>query len=527
MAFAALKDELTCSICLNIYTDPVLLRCGHNFCRVCIDRVVESQEASEVYSCPDCRGELLEHTALQSNLKLRNIVEYFHSTQPMVPETEIFCSSCIDAPVPAVICCLHCEVSLCENHLRIHSKSQEHVLMEPCSSLRMKKCPAHQKTLTYYCCDENVCICLSCLLNGEHREHQVIDINEAFRKKMDKLRSVITKGALMRVDVDEKIQNLQTHNQDRTAKSANLTEFVNVTFKEINRQLEVVANRVLGEIARREEQTSLSISDLNAQLDRKRSELSRKIRHMDTLCNFADQLNLLQDKKTYVNYFSDLEMMDICERVDKITNAGENFDKGWVLKMVDMGLSEIMDGVGQIKDFPTNKATEILLDVNSASNNICVSGDLRTVSCSEVDQNRPETPERFEDAKVLSTRSFTSGQHYWDMDTCKSGGWRVGVAYASVERRGPLAFIGKNMKSLGLRRFGDNYFIRYKDKEIKIKHKIVCEKIRIDLDYDTGNLSFYELSDPISHIHTSTIAFTQPLHAVFAIYDNGWVRLRN
>ncbi|XP_077112936.1 E3 ubiquitin-protein ligase TRIM39-like [Ranitomeya variabilis] len=525
MAFAALKDELTCSICLNIYTDPVLLRCGHNFCRVCIDRVVESQEASEVYSCPDCRGQFLECTALQSNLKLCNIVEYFHSTQP---ETEIFCVSCIDAPVPAVICCLHCEVSLCENHLRVHSKSREHVLMEPFRSLRMKKCPSHQKTLAYYCCDENVCICLSCLLNGEHREHQVIDMNEAFRKKMDKLKSVIAKGALIREDVDEKIQNLQTHNQDWTAKSANLTEFVNVTFKEKKRLLEVVANRVLDEIARREEQTSLSISDLKSQLDRKRTELSRKIHHIEKLCNSVDPLNLLQDQKTdNVNYFSDLDMMDICRRVDKITNDAENFDKVWVLKMVDKGLSEIMDGVGQIKDIPTNKATEILLDINSASNNICVSGDLKTVSCSEVHQNRPETPERFEDAKVISTRSFTSGHHYWDMDTCKSGGWRLGVAYASVERRGPLAIIGKNKKSLGLRRDGDNYFIRYNDKEIKIKHKIVCEKIRIDLNYDAGKLSFYELSDPIAHIHTITIAFTQPLHAAFAVYDKGWVRLRN
>lgn len=527
MAFAALRDELTCSICLNVYTDPVLLRCGHNFCRLCIDRVLESQEASGVYSCPDCRGEFLERPALQSNLKLCNIAEYFHSTQPAQPEAEIICSNCIDAPVPAVICCLHCEVSLCENHLRVHSKSQEHVLMEPCSSLRIRKCPSHQKALTYYCCDDNSCICVSCLLNGGHKEHQVINMNEAFSKKMDKLTSILAKGASMMEDLEEKIQNLQKHKQSTSAMTASLTEQVNITFKEMETQLAILATKVQCEITRREEQTSRSISDLIRQLDIRKDDLSRKMCHLKKLCNMTDPVSFLQNQDADVKYFLNPEQSDLCERVVKMTDAVDDPVESLILKMVRVGLSGIMGDVGVTKYSPANEATEILLDVNTAANNICVSGDLKTVSCSEVNQNRPETPERFEECKVFSTRSFTSGQHYWDMDTCKSGKWRVGVAYASVERRGPLAYIGKNMKSLGIRRLGDRYLMRYNDKELELNQKVVCEKIRIYLDYDAGRLSFYELSDPVAHIYTTTITFTQPLYAVFGVYDDGWVRLRN
>ncbi|XP_040293454.1 LOW QUALITY PROTEIN: E3 ubiquitin/ISG15 ligase TRIM25-like [Bufo bufo] len=552
MAFAALKEELTCSICLNIYADPVLLRCGHNFCRFCIDRALDSQEAFGLYSCPDCRREFPERPALQSNLKLRNIAEYFNSTQPAQTETEVFCSNCLDAPVPAVIYCLHCEVSLCDNHLRVHSKSQEHVLMEPCSSLRVQKCLSHHKALTYYCCDENICICVSCLLNEKHREHQVIGINEAFRKKMDKLRSVMAKEALMTEDVEEKIQNLQTHKKNTSAKTARLTQHVNVTFKKIKRQLDDLAKRVLCEIARREEQTSLSISDLIQQLDLKKDELSRKMRHMEKLCNMTDPLSFLQDQKADVNYFFDPELKELCERVVKMTNAVNDSEES-DLRMVQVGLSGIMGDVGITKDLLTKEATEmlldvntsanydvgikkyltskeateILLDINTAANNVCLSGDLKTVSCAEVHQNRPETTQRFEECKVLSTRSFTSGQHYWDLDTCKSGHWRVGVAYASMERRGPFSLIGKNEKSLGLRRSSDSYFLRFNDREIRIYNKPVCDKIRVYLDYDAGQLSFYQLSDPIAHIHTVTTTFTQPLHAAFAVYDDGWITLRN
>ncbi|XP_056406195.1 E3 ubiquitin-protein ligase TRIM62-like [Hyla sarda] len=527
MAFAALREELTCSICLNIYEDPILLRCGHNFCRLCINHVFESQEASGVYTCPDCREKFLERPALQSNLKLSNITEHFHSSQPAQAETEIFCSSCIASPVPAVIWCLHCEVSLCDNHLKVHSKSQEHVLMEPCSSLRIRKCPSHQKTLTYYCCDENACICISCLLNGGHKEHQVININEAFKKKTETLRSLMTKGASIKEEVEEHIQSLQMHKQSMLAKKEILTEQVQVTFKDIEKQLDGLAKRILCKITRRGEQTSLSISDLIQQLDIRKDELSRKMCYMEKLCNLTDPLSLLQDQGAEAKYTFDQE--DTCkfESVVKMMTAVDDMDENMVSKMVQMGLSEIMGNVSITKYFPANKAAEILLDVNTAANNVFVSGDLKTVSCSELNQGRPETPQRFEECKVLSTRSFTSGQHYWDMDTCKSGGWRVGVAYASVERRGPLAFIGKNKKSFGLRRLGDSYFLRCNDNEIRINHKAMCEKVRVYLDYNAGQVSFYELSDPITLLHTTNTIFTQPLHAVFVVFDNGWVRIRN
>ncbi|KAG8538322.1 hypothetical protein GDO81_022855 [Engystomops pustulosus] len=527
MAFAALKEELTCSICLNVYTDPVLLRCGHNFCRVCIDHALDSQEASGGYSCPDCRGGFMERSALQSNRKLCNIVEYLHSTQPAPAEAEIICSNCIESAVPAVISCLHCEVLLCDHHLRVHSKSPEHVLMEPCSAVRIRRCPSHQKALVYYCCDEKSCICVSCLLNGKHMDHQVIDINEAFKKKMETLRSIKAKGAEMVEEVEQKIQTLQAHKKRTLAKSASLIKLNNITFKEIRRQLDVLSKRVQNEIARREEQKSLSISDLIQQLDIMKDDLSRRMRHMEKLCNSTDPLTLLQDGEIDGKYFLDTGHIDLYQQVVTMTNDEDDLDENVISKMTRMGLSGIMGDAGVTKYCPVDEATEIFLDVNTAANNICVSGDLKTASCSDVNRNRPETPERFDDSKVMNTRSFTSGEHYWDMDTSTSGGWRVGVAYASMERRGNISFIGKNSKSLGLRRLGDRYFLRLNDNEIHILHKAKCGKIRIHLDYDAGRVSFYEMSDPMVILYTHNTTFTQPLHAVFSVFENGWVRIRN
>ncbi|XP_073468232.1 E3 ubiquitin-protein ligase TRIM8-like [Aquarana catesbeiana] len=102
MASADLRKELECSVCLDFYTDPVILTCGHNFCRDCIGRVLDTQEGSGGYSCPECKQNFRKCPVLQRNLKLRNIVENFQSTHPDQEESGVFCTYCIHTPVPAV-----------------------------------------------------------------------------------------------------------------------------------------------------------------------------------------------------------------------------------------------------------------------------------------------------------------------------------------------------------------------------------------------------------------------------------------
>uniref|UniRef100_A0A8C5PFF8 RING-type domain-containing protein n=1 Tax=Leptobrachium leishanense TaxID=445787 RepID=A0A8C5PFF8_9ANUR len=94
MASADLRDELTCSICLNIYTDPVTLPCGHSFCRTCIGHVLDTQKGSGAYTCPECRAESQERPALVNARKLRNIAENIRSTHPEQEEAGIPCTYC-------------------------------------------------------------------------------------------------------------------------------------------------------------------------------------------------------------------------------------------------------------------------------------------------------------------------------------------------------------------------------------------------------------------------------------------------
>uniref|UniRef100_A0A8C5MVU2 Uncharacterized protein n=1 Tax=Leptobrachium leishanense TaxID=445787 RepID=A0A8C5MVU2_9ANUR len=436
MASADLRDELTCSICLNIYTDPVTLPCGHSFCRTCIGDVLDTQEGSGVYKCPECRAESQERPALVNARKLRNIAENIRSTHPEQEEAGIPCTYC-DSPVPAVKTCLHCEASLCDKHLKKHSKSAEHVLTEPTTSLENRKCSVHKKVLEYYCCEDTSCICVSCSLAGEHRGHQVETLNEASEKKKEILRNILQKLTLQREEAEKRVQSLEKLRRQVPGKAAGVTERVTALIRDIRKQLEALEKRVLSEISRQEEQVSLRVSDLIRQLEIKKEELSRKMGDIEELCDMTDPVTVLQGRESDRDDNCDTE--EDTETRDIKVHVSGDLDVGLISVTLHSGLAGIVTGITRRRRVPeasnmlldvntasdmlldVNTASDMLLDVNTAGHYVSVSEDLKTVSWSEINQRRPETPERFQDSQVLSSRSFSSGRHYWEVEGSESG----------------------------------------------------------------------------------------------------------
>ncbi|XP_078271839.1 E3 ubiquitin-protein ligase TRIM39-like [Rhinoraja longicauda] len=67
----SLTEEAICPICLDFFTDPVILECGHNFCRYCI---TQSWDREGRNSCPECREEIADRT-LKVNRALARLSE--------------------------------------------------------------------------------------------------------------------------------------------------------------------------------------------------------------------------------------------------------------------------------------------------------------------------------------------------------------------------------------------------------------------------------------------------------------------
>ncbi|KAM4035355.1 E3 ubiquitin/ISG15 ligase TRIM25-like [Anomaloglossus baeobatrachus] len=527
MASTGLRKELECSICMSVYTDPVTLRCGHSFCRDCINNMQDTDGGSGAYSCPECRATFRKQPPLQRSISLCNVVENFRSTPSHQEEiTGIRCTYCIHSPVPAVRSCLLCEASLCDNHLRVHSKGPEHVLTDPSTSLENRKCSVHKEVLKYYCTEDAACICVSCSLAGEHQGHRVEMLDEASEKKKKKLRNVLLKLDSKRNKTRDRVHSLEERRRKAQEKASREAERVTALFIDIRRRVDDLEKKVLRKISRREEQVSLLLSDVMIEkLEIENDKLSRKMRHIEELCNMTDPLTVLQDPDTG----------DLCDPEedggdedtgghdggDEDTGGHDGGDRGAeLISHISHTLSAMIRGINVI--FYVQDPADILLDVNTASNNLLISDDLKTATCTRITQNRPETAERFQDYdQVMSRRGFTSGGHYWDVEISGSGWWMVGMCYPSIARRVLHSHIGNN-KSWCLYKgqvYNNQYSLIHDSKEIQLPQQISSDRVRICLDYEAGQLSFYELCDPIRHLHTFTAAFSDPLHAVLCVYE--------
>ncbi|XP_077346724.1 E3 ubiquitin-protein ligase TRIM39-like [Lithobates pipiens] len=563
MASADLRKELECSICLEIYRDPVTLKCGHNFCRDCIGHMMDTQEGSGGYPCPECREEFQDRSSLRRNTTLRNIVENFLSAQP-APKSAFFCSYCIHTPVPAVISCLMCEASLCDDHLRVHSKSPEHVLCDLTASLENRKCSVHKEPLEYYCAEDSTCICAYCRLALEHQGHQVETLDEAFEMKKKKLRNVLQELMKEREEMDKRVQGLQEHGRKVQGKAGDETERVTALFRDLRRRLEDLEKRVLSEISGQAQRVSLSLSDLIQQLEIKKEELSRKMVDIEKLCNLTDPLTVLQEP----------HIGDLCdtERYGKLLHDGGDLDVAGISHTIHTGLLDIISGVNVQKctgtevyphsttneiypsfhkrprrrrlPFPTIEQSQyqaegpnlgsvqqtswfanILLDAQTAGNHLQVSSDGKMVSRGAY--GKPlESPGRFRCSQVMSRQRFSSGRHYWEVDLGVSKIWRIGMCYTSMARLGFFSQIGCNEKSWCLEeRRGNQYSVMHDSNLVPLPGNILSRRVRVHLDYEAGRISFYELCDPIRHLYTFTTTFTEPLHAVFRLGSSSCLKI--
>ena len=74
MAFVLSKEQLGCTICLDIFVKPVSIPCGHNFCLGCLKRFWDTRRKCE---CPLCKESFKIRPELKVNVGLRDIADMY------------------------------------------------------------------------------------------------------------------------------------------------------------------------------------------------------------------------------------------------------------------------------------------------------------------------------------------------------------------------------------------------------------------------------------------------------------------
>ncbi|XP_074145629.1 E3 ubiquitin-protein ligase TRIM69 isoform X5 [Sminthopsis crassicaudata] len=164
----------------------------------------------------------------------------------------------------------------------------------------------------------------------------------------------------------------------------------------------------------------------------------------------------------------------------------------------------------------------ITLDPLTAHPNLVISEDRTSVWHGDVKQMIPDNPERFDSSvAVLGIEGYTNGKWYWEVEVARKTKWTVGVVRESINRKGccPLT----PMDGFWLLRLRNSIELKALDvPSFGMVLQNTLSKVGIYLDYDGGQVSFYNAED-MSHIYTFSSTFTEKLFPYFCpcLNDSG------
>ncbi|XP_032061035.1 tripartite motif-containing protein 10-like [Aythya fuligula] len=142
------------------------------------------------------------------------------------------------------------------------------------------------------------------------------------------------------------------------------------------------------------------------------------------------------------------------------------------------------------------KLANVTLDPETAHPRLILSKDQKSVRWEYMLQESPDSPERFDaDPCVLGCEAFTSGRHYWVVDLAEGQYCAVGVSRESLPRKGPVSF-NPEEGIWAVQQWG------FKNRALTSPPTLlnlprVPKKIRISLDYEWGEVAFFDVENKV------------------------------
>ncbi|XP_036309139.2 butyrophilin subfamily 3 member A3-like [Pipistrellus kuhlii] len=164
-------------------------------------------------------------------------------------------------------------------------------------------------------------------------------------------------------------------------------------------------------------------------------------------------------------------------------------------------------------------AADVTLDPDTAHPSLIISEDQRSLQYTSTVQNLSDNPRRFQHwSCVLGRERFTSGRHFWEVEVGGRKQWNLGVSQDNVERKTDVKITPQHgFWTISL--LGGHDIQVETDPESKLTIANPPQRVGVFLDYERGEVSFYDAIDGV-HIYTFPQAsFTEPLLPFFRVFS--------
>ncbi|XP_075947261.1 E3 ubiquitin/ISG15 ligase TRIM25 isoform X2 [Anarhichas minor] len=165
--------------------------------------------------------------------------------------------------------------------------------------------------------------------------------------------------------------------------------------------------------------------------------------------------------------------------------------------------------------------TVLTLDPKTAHKRIELSEGFTKASVSDEHTNYPDCPERFSVcSQVLASKGFSQGRHYWEVKLSSNNFIGVGLAYSSIDRKGPTSRLGRNAQSWCVEWFNVKLSAWYNSSETVLVNPNP-KRIGVLLDCEEGTATFYNVADRAYPFHSFVFPFAEAVYPAFWIFSSG------
>ncbi|XP_033954593.1 nuclear factor 7, brain-like [Pseudochaenichthys georgianus] len=450
------ESFLSCHVCSETFRDPVSLGCSHSFCSSCLKTFWEQ---SKNKNCPICKRKTLKDVVV--NFALKELSDSFARRQEAgSSETE---------------------------------KGEKEVEVV---------CSKHPEEPRLFCKDEERAVCPVCDFSL-HQSHKVVPEEQAVSELKDLLTSDL--GSLQ--DKRDKYKGVETTYKEviQVSKKQLLSteRQIRAEFIKLHQFLKEEEESRLAALREEEEQKGKTISREMKSIQEHISSLSHSISAVEEELQkhngpFLSSYKATRSRARVQSALSDPQLLPGA-LIDVAKHLGNLSFRVWE-KMKD-----------QVHFSP------VILDPNTANTCLYLSDDLTSVRNGDTSQQLPNNPERFTNGPdVLGSEGFSSGRHSWEVEVGDHPVWVIGLTKESVNRKGKKCV--SPTYGIWCLWHGSGKYADGVSETVRVEKNL--RRIRVQLDYDRGEVSFYDPED-MTHICTHRDTFTEKLFPYFSIGKAG------
>uniref|UniRef100_A0A3Q3G6U6 E3 ubiquitin-protein ligase TRIM39-like n=1 Tax=Labrus bergylta TaxID=56723 RepID=A0A3Q3G6U6_9LABR len=359
------EDQFLCSICLEVFDDPVTIPCGHNFCKKCI---TEHWKADAPCQCPNCKKDFNTKPELYVNTFIAEMAAQFRR-----------------------------------------------------SNLEDRMCERHGKTLEMFCKNDQMCVCLLCAVL-DHKTHDVVPLKEEYEEKKAELgkkeveiEQMIQKRRLKIQEIKHSVE-LSDENAERE-----MAEGVQV-LTALKESVERSQVEFIDTIKEKQRKTEKQAEGFIKELEQEISELEKRSVDVEQLSRSEDHLELLQSFSSLNTSQSTKDWTEVRVHppsyegavVRAVSQLKETLSKQ--MKMFEAELKRVQQ-----------YEVDVTLDPKTAGPYLILSDDGKQVKHGDEKKTIEDSPERFELCCVLAKQSFSTGRFYYEVEVEGKTDWDVGV----------------------------------------------------------------------------------------------------